>query len=106
MSTSEINMTEMECAVYKSLKKDETYVFIPATTPLSELPGELMNVLGQVEMVMTLKLTPEKKMARGTAAEVMKSINKQGFHLQMPENPQLNKNLLPTINERFLDKNI
>ena len=106
MSTSKTNITEMECVVYKSLKKDETYVFIPATTSLSDLPDELMKVLGTTEMVMTLNLTPEKKMARGTAAEVMESINKQGFHLQMPENPQINANPLPTINERFLDKNL
>lgn len=106
MSTSKTKSTEMECVVYKSLKKDETYIFIPTTTPLSDLPDELMKVMGQTEMVMTLNLTPEKKMARGTGAEVMDSINKQGFHIQMPENPQLNKNPLPTTNERFLDKNI
>lgn len=97
---------EIECAVYKSLKKDEMYVFIPTTTPLSDLPDELMKVLGQAELVMTLDLTPEKKMARGTATEILKSIDKQGFHLQMPVNPQLNANPLPSINERFLDKNI
>jgi len=100
------NKTEIECAVYKSSKKDETYVFIPTGTPLSDLPDELIKVLGQAEMVMTLNLTPEKQMARGTAAEVIESINKQGFHLQLPENPQLNKNPLAYINERFLDKNI
>lgn len=104
MSTNET--TELECAVYKSLKKDETYVFIPTANELSNLPEELLNVLGQAEMIMTLMLTPEKKMARGTAAAVMKSIDEQGFHLQMPENPQLNVNPLPSINERFLDKNI
>ena len=97
---------EIECTVYKSLKKDETYVFVPTETPLSDLPDELKKVLGETEKVMALTITPEKKMARGTGAEVMKSINKQGFHLQMPENPQINKNLLPSINERFLDKNI
>lgn len=100
------NQTEIECAVYKSQKKDETYVFIPTTTSLTDLPEDLLKVLGQTEMIMNLKLTPEKKMARGTAAAVMKSIEEQGFHLQMPENPQLNVNPLPTINERFLDKNI
>ena len=97
---------EVECAVYKSVKKDETYVFIPTTTPLSELPEELLKVLGQAEKVMTLTLTPEKKMARGKAIDVMNSIEKQGFHLQMPENPQLNVNPLPSFNERLLDKNI
>lgn len=97
---------EIDCAVYKSQKKDETYVFIPTTTPLSDLPEELLKVLGQAEMVMTLKLTPEKKMARGTASIVMQSIAEQGFHLQMPERPELNKNPLPTNNERFLDKDL
>lgn len=101
-----INKSEIECAVYKSLKKDETYVFIPTITPLSDLPDELMKVLGQAEMVMTLNLTPDKRMARGNAAEIIKSINEQGFYLQLAENPQLNKNPLPSINERFLDKDI
>ena len=106
MSTNKIVSTEIECVVYKSLKKDETYVFIPSTTTLSDLPDELMKVLGQTEMVMTLNLTPEKKMARGTTSEIIISIEKQGFHLQMPENPQIKTNPLPSINERFLDKNI
>ena len=97
---------EIECAVYKSKKKDETYVFIPTETPLSDLPDELLKVLGQAEMVMTLNLTPDKKMARGSAAEVIKSIEEQGFYLQMPINPQLDINPLPTTNERFLDKNM
>ena len=100
------NKKEIECAVYKSQKKDETYVFIPTTTPLSDLPEDLLKVLGQADLVMTLTLTPEKKMARGTAEVVIKSIQEQGFYLQMPINPQLNVNPLPTMNERFLDKNL
>lgn len=106
MSSNETKSPEMECVIYKSLKKDETYVFIPTSAQLSDLPDELTKVLGQTEMVMKLKLTPEKKMARGSAAEVMQNITKQGFHLQMPENPQLKVNPLPTTNERFLDKNM
>ena len=106
MSTTKLTITEMECEVYKSLKKDETYIFIQSETTLSDLPAELMNVLGNTEKVMTLNLTPEKKMARGTAEEIMLSIETQGFHLQMPENPQLNDNPLAYANERFLDKNL
>lgn len=106
MSTKDTTNTEIECVIYRSIKKDETYIFMPTTTQLSDLPDELIKVLGQAEMVMTITLTPEKKMARGTAEEIIKSINRQGFHLQMPVNPQLNNNPLPSINERFLDKNI
>lgn len=98
--------TEIECSVYRSSKRDETYVFIPKATPLSDLPKEVLKMLGQAEMVMTLNLTPNKKMARGKADEIIKSIDTQGFHLQMQENPQLNKNPLAFINERLLDKDI
>ena len=106
MSTEELTLTEIECVVYKSLKKDETYIFIEKSASISDLPADLTNVLGKTEEVMSLNLTPEKKMARGSAAEIMLSIEKQGFHLQMPENPQLNDNPLAYANERFLDKNI
>jgi len=99
------DIKKIDCTVYKSLKKDETYVFIPESSTLADLPIELISVLGKTEEVMRLALTPEKKMARGNADEIMKSIQNQGFHLQMPENPQI-KNSLATSNERFLDKNL
>ncbi len=99
-------VVEIECDIYKSKKKDETYVFIPMQSTLSDLPEELLTVLGKAEKIMRLKLTPDKKMARGNVAEIIKSIEKQGFYLQMPINPQLDVNPLPTINERFLDKNM
>lgn len=97
---------EIEVTVYKSSRKDETYVFLPVDTAVSELPDELTTVLGKPEQVMTLKLTPERKMARGTAAEIMKSIDEQGFHLQLPEKQHINENPLAYMNDRFLDKNL
>jgi len=95
---------EIECTVYKSLKKDETYVFIPTETLIADLPDELKKVLGETEKVMSLTITPEKKMARGTGAEVMKNIKEQGFHLQMPENPLLTA--VPSYGDTLEDKNI
>lgn len=95
---------EIKCTVYKSLKKDETYVFIPSETSLSDLPDELKKILGETEKTMILTLTPEKKMARGTGADVIKSIEKQGFHLQMPKNPLLTA--VPSYGETLADKNI
>ena len=98
--------TDLECSVHKSLKKDETYLFIPTTTELSDLPPELLKILGQTEKVMDLTLTPEKKMARGSAESILNEISEQGFHLQMPEKDKNKVSLLGNQNERFLDKNI
>jgi hypothetical protein len=99
MSTNEI-----ECDIYKSLKKDEMYVFIEANTELSELPDALLKMLGQTEKVMTLTLIPERKMARGTAHDILKSIANQGFYLQMPDNPHINAT--PAYHEKLSEKNI
>lgn len=101
-----MSINQLNCVVYKSLKKDETYIFLDSKDDLSILPKELLGVLGKTEKAMNLVLTTEKKMARGTAKEIMQSIAEKGFHLQMPENPQLIENPLAKSNERFLDKNM
>lgn len=103
MSTS-TSTTEIECAVYKSLKKDETYIFIPTSESLSDLPEELIKVLGQAELVMTLKLTTGKKLARCNATEVMQSIDKKGFYLQLPLKPHLVA--VPSYKEKLSEKDI
>lgn len=104
MSTNEKPTAEIECAVYKSIKKDETYVFIPTTMKLSDLPDELLKILGKAEKIMSLKITSKKKMARGTGADIMKSIDKQGFHLQVPAKPHLTA--VPSYGEKLADKDI
>ena len=74
----------MNCFVYKSLKKDDTYIFIPRQDDFSDIPELLIKSLGDIEQVMELELTPDRELARVTASEVMKNIDSQGFHLQMP----------------------
>ena len=106
MSTKPDKLSHMlKCVVYKSLKKDGTYVYLDAENDLSILPKELLTVLGKTEKVMDLLLTADKKMARGNAKEIMQSIAEKDFYLQMPINPQI-ENHLATSNERFLDKNL
>lgn len=81
----------MLCNIYKSLKKPDTYIFIDAETKVEEvLPATLSPVLGMLELAMELEITPERKLARAPAKEVLENIEKQGFHLQLPpERPEL-----------------
>jgi hypothetical protein len=51
---------------------------------LSSIPGELQKWTGQLTEVMQLELTPEKKLARVKAIDVIKSIEEKGFYIQMP----------------------
>ena len=76
---------KMNCIVYKSLVKDETYVFVESEDSLQELPDELTRVMGKTEKVMELTLTADRQLARCRGQDVINSIREQGFHLQMPE---------------------
>lgn len=74
----------IDCEVYKSSKKKDTYVYFKKPIDMDLLPSELRKSLGKLEFVMKLELNPEKKLARGDVVQVMDNIKQQGFHLQMP----------------------
>ena len=70
--------------VFRSPRKAEMYLYVDKAAGYKELPDALLNQFGEPEPVMTLVLTPERKLARADAAEVLQQIEAQGFYLQMP----------------------
>lgn len=74
----------MLCFIYKSLKKNELYLYLNKKDDFSALPEELFNSLGKLQFVMELQLTPERKLAREEAKKVISSIENRGFFIQMP----------------------
>jgi len=74
----------MKCAVYKSLRKLDTYLYVEQSTCLDDLPQDLLQLLGKTAWVMDLELTPETRLARRNAEEVLAAIVRQGFYVQLP----------------------
>jgi len=74
----------MQCYIYKSLKKDELYLYLNKKDDFSDIPEALFKSLGQLEFIMSLQLTPERKLAREDINKVIDSINNKGFFVQMP----------------------
>lgn len=74
----------MQCFVYKSLKKDELYLYIDQKDDFSKLPEPLFKSLSPVQFVLELELTPERKLAREDAGKVLESLKSKGFFVQMP----------------------
>lgn len=74
----------MQCFVYKSLRKADTYVFLAKCDGFDVLPAPIAETLGKLVWVMDLELTPERKLAREDAAVVIANIERRGFHLQLP----------------------
>jgi uncharacterized protein YcgL (UPF0745 family) len=74
----------MKCTVIRSNLKDFTYIYLSDDTQFEDLPNSLQKVFGEPELVMTLELTPERKLAYENTEQVMKNLTEKGFHLQMP----------------------
>ena len=72
------------CQLYRSPRKDEMYLYVDKARGLEDVPEALLAQFGEPEELMVLVLTPEKKLARANAGEVLKQIAEQGFYLQMP----------------------
>lgn len=74
----------MKCFIYKSSKKDQLYLYLPKKDEFEDVPPILMDTMGSPEFVMELELSPERKLARANAAEVLAGLEEKGFYLQMP----------------------
>jgi len=74
----------MQSYIYKSLKKDELYLYLQKKDDFSIIPEPLLNSFGKIEFVMELEITPERKLAREDVKKVIAGLQDKGFFIQMP----------------------
>ncbi len=74
----------MLCAIYRSNKKDQTYLFVSKRDDFSEVPEALMSVFGTPTLVTLINLDTKKKLALADLDTVKQSIKTQGYYLQLP----------------------
>lgn len=75
----------MQCYVYKSLVKRDVYLYLDRRDDFSHLPSGLLALLGELQFVVEFELTPQRRLAKESAASVLRNLNTQGYHLQMPD---------------------
>jgi uncharacterized protein YcgL (UPF0745 family) len=79
----------MKCFIYRSPKRNNTYVYLRERDVFAVLPPEMIGSLGALEFVMELELTPERRLATQDVNLVMKNLAGLGFHVQFPPNENL-----------------
>ena len=72
------------CTVYRSSREAELYIYARRADALTRVPPELLSKLGTVSEVLTLKLTPDRKLARVRATDVLAALADKGYYLQLP----------------------
>ena len=78
------------CTVYRSSREAELYLYVKRDEGLARVPPDLLAKLGKTSEVLTLRLTPDRKLARVRAADVLLALADKGYYLQLPPdfNPQ------------------
>jgi len=79
----------MNCSVFRSCRKEYTYIYLREGTKFADLPEALRNIFGQPEFVIDLELSLQRKLASEDVGEVIQNLSKHGFHLQLPPGNQI-----------------
>jgi uncharacterized protein YcgL (UPF0745 family) len=77
-------MTQQRCFIYKSLRKADAYLYVVEADDFSAVPATLREMLGRLEYVMELQITPDRKLARADTVQVIDALSGQGYYLQLP----------------------
>ncbi len=79
--------TIMICAVYKSLKKADTYLFVNKKGQFDDVPAPLMQVFGPPQLVMLLPLQKRQQLGIADINKVKADLAEKGYYLQLPPPP-------------------
>jgi uncharacterized protein YcgL (UPF0745 family) len=74
----------MLCAIYKSAKKEHTYLFVKTRDDFSSVPEPLMLTFGTPTLVTLTNLATKEKLAFADLSKVKANLNEQGYYLQLP----------------------
>ena len=77
-------MSKQICNIYRCSKKDGMYLYTSKSDELAKVPEQLLEMVGQTKLSMTMLLTEDKQLAMANSKDVLASIAEKGFYLQMP----------------------
>ncbi|MEE1999920.1 YcgL domain-containing protein [Alkalimonas sp. MEB108] len=74
----------MLCAVYKSLKKDQTYLYIERRDDFEKVPEALLATFGKPELVTLINLEKRTSLALTDLNKLKAELRDKGYYLQLP----------------------
>ena len=74
----------MQCVIYKGKHNPGAYLFVERVDDFSRVPTTLMQLMGPMELVMTLDLASREYLAACDPVEVRQQLLGNGYFLQLP----------------------
>ncbi|MBB1361473.1 MULTISPECIES: YcgL domain-containing protein [unclassified Shewanella] len=79
----------MICAVYKSGRRADTYLFVKKRDVFDDVPEPLMEMFGSKTLVMIVPLSKRDHLGIADIDKVKSALVEKGYYLQIPP-PQIN----------------
>ncbi len=86
----------MNCAIYKGSKKADHYLYIEREDDFDQVPQHLLEMLGELSLVINIELSEERRLAQADVKKVMQSLAEQGYYFQMPPRPEIHGREYPS----------
>ena len=93
----------MKSYIYRCSNKPDMYIYLAEEDDFEPVPKAIFNSLGIVEFAMELDISPDTRLAREDTATVLKNLEENGFHIQLPSNESLEA-IMARIADRQVDK--
>lgn len=77
-------MERLTVWIYKGSRRAETYLYVAEENNFERVPDDLLEAMGRLELVMELELDAQRRLARVDAKDVIKSVVRVGYFLQLP----------------------
>jgi uncharacterized protein YcgL (UPF0745 family) len=74
----------MLSAVYRSPRKEGTYLYIEKRDDFSKVPLALLQTFGQPVLITVLNLAKREQLAQADIEKVKSALQEQGYYLQLP----------------------
>ncbi len=77
----------MICAVYKSGRRADTYLFVKKRDVFDDVPEPLMAMFGTLSLIMIVPLSKRDHLGIADINKVKSALVEQGYYLQIPPPP-------------------
>jgi uncharacterized protein YcgL (UPF0745 family) len=78
----------MLTVIYKSPRKEQTYLYLLRRDDFSAVPETLLKTFGAPQLVTILDLSKRTALAGADLDKLKQSLLEQGFYLQLPPPPE------------------
>ncbi len=85
------------CYIYNSQKKQFSYLYLAKKDDFSELPEQLLSLLGKLTFTLAIDLNDvisgKKKLVQADVNKVIEDLNTKGYYLQHCDNVAIDKDI-------------